>query len=158
MVAHASWYSHAQWGGCTIERGEGGRRRQSKEGREGMKMLYCIASYHITYIYIYIISFVDYIWHIALYHISCCTKISRVSYHFRAYHIILEHIQLYCIISCNIMPYHIMFAWYMYVSHSISNYMSLYVIVLYCIVLYCIVLSYAVTKHVMLGYCTISYH
>ena len=129
---------------ATIQRGEGGDENV---------ILHRIVSY---YVYIYIISFVDCIWHIVLYHISCFTKISRVSYHFRAYHIILEHVQLYCIISCNIMPDHIMFAWYMYVSHSISDYMSLYCTVLYCIVLYCIELCCNKSCYVRMLYDIIS--
>ena len=124
---------------ATIQRGEGGDENV---------ILRRIVSY---YIYIYHIICWLYMAYCIISYIMLSKDISHIIY-FRSYHIILEHIQLYCIISCNIMPYHIMFAWYMYISHSISN----FVIVLYCIVLYCIDLCCNKSCHVRMLYDIIS--
>lgn len=103
-------------------------------------MLYCIASYHTIYIYVYIISFVDYIWHIVLYHISCCTKISRVSYHFRhiiSYQSILTYIVSYHAKSCHIISCLHDICMYLIASLTICHCIVLHCIVLYCIELCC---------------------
>ena len=136
---------------------------------------YHIISYHIiSYIYIHIYIYISYTipYHIISYHIISHI-ISHTIYHTSLYHIVKPlisytisyiissypwyHIQLYCMASQYITPYHIILIWIISIYFYIRVYIEIHIIYIYIVVLYQIISYHSVCWIIILYHIPVSY-